>query len=402
MDFLFFAYMYGGGAYMKCPRCLNTDPSWFYKGSRGWYCRRCISFHRVMIEETMEPVSLQDVKMEAGEYSMQYPLTKQQEQLSEKIIENIETGDILCHCVCGAGKTELVVGVISHYLRHGKKVCFAIARRQVVLEVAQRLQKYFTYEKVIAVCGGHTQVIDGDLIVCTTHQLYRYYQAFDLLILDEPDAFPFHGDPVLHGLAQSACVGRTVYLTATPDETLRKRVEEGTLLSLQLHVRPHGKPIPVPVIHTGPLWLLLVHLFVWLRSHRNHPRIVFVPSRSMCHQLSALISLTQKCFHVTSQDENRDEIIDMYRRSKNGVIVATTVLERGVTIPDVDVCVFGADSPSFNEAALIQMAGRAGRSFSNPYGDVLFLCMERSDLCHRCRKQIIEDNSYLMQEGRDL
>lgn len=105
MDFFLFAYMYGGGSYMKCPRCLNTDPSWFYKGSRGWYCRRCISFQRVMIEETMEPVSLQDVKMEAGEYSMQYPLTKQQKQLSDQLIEKIETGDILCHCVCGAGKT---------------------------------------------------------------------------------------------------------------------------------------------------------------------------------------------------------------------------------------------------------------------------------------------------------
>ena len=37
------------------------------------------------------------------------------------------------------------------------------------------------------VCGGHTEVTDGDLIICTTHQLYRYYRAFDLLILDEPD-----------------------------------------------------------------------------------------------------------------------------------------------------------------------------------------------------------------------
>ena len=83
-------------------------------------------------------------------------------------------------------------------LREKKKVCFAIARRQVVLELQQRLQEIFSHAEVIAVCGGHTQVTDGDLIICTTHQLYRYYQAFDLLILDEPDAFPFRGDPVLH------------------------------------------------------------------------------------------------------------------------------------------------------------------------------------------------------------
>ena len=81
------------------------------------------------------------------------------------------------------------------------------------------------------------------------------------------------------------------------------------------------------------------------------------------------------------------------------MIVATTVLERGLTIPDVDVCVFAADSSSFNEAALIQMAGRAGRNFHNPYGDVLFLCREKSSLCHQCRKQIIDDNAYLYSGG---
>ena len=36
----------------------------------------------------------------------------------------------------------------------------------------------------------------GDLIVCTTHQLYRYYQAFDLLILDEPYETDLYGSTV--------------------------------------------------------------------------------------------------------------------------------------------------------------------------------------------------------------
>lgn len=164
---------------------------------------------------------------------------------------------------------------------------------------------------------------------------------------------------------------------------------------MRLHVRPHGKAIPVPVIHTAPVWILYIHLILWLKAHAVHPRIIFVPSISMCHRLARLISVFEKCFHVTSKDENRDEIIEAFRSRKNGVIVATTVLERGVTIPDVDVCVFAADSSSFNEAALIQMAGRAGRNFHNPYGDVLFLCREKSNLTHRCREQIIEDNTYL-------
>lgn len=88
-------------------------------------------------------------------------------------------------------------------------------------------------------------------------------------------------------------------------------------------------------------------------------------------------------------------MITAYRAHYASVIVATTVLERGVTIKDADVCVWNADSGVFDEAGLIQMAGRAGRNFERPYGDVLFLCMEKSELALRCRKTLQEDNRAL-------
>ena len=170
---------------MQCPRCLNTNKEYFYKGSRGWYCRRCISFGRVMLEEENEPVSLSSISEGSEEYALQYPLTEKQAEIAVKCAQLIDRMDVLLHCVCGAGKTELVVYSIAKMLKAGKKVCFAIPRRQVVLELRERLAQYFPHAKVIAVCGGHTSETDGDLIICTTHQLYRYYQAFDLLILDE-------------------------------------------------------------------------------------------------------------------------------------------------------------------------------------------------------------------------
>ncbi|MBR3343147.1 MAG: DEAD/DEAH box helicase family protein, partial [Solobacterium sp.] len=169
---------------MQCPRCLNTDSRYFYKGSRGWYCRRCISFGRIMLEEEKEPVSLSPVSKGSEEYTLQYPLTGAQAEIAVKCASLIGYKDVLLHCVCGAGKTELVVLSIAKMLKEGKKVCFAIPRRQVVLELRERLAQYFPHAVVIAVCGGHTSVTDGDLIICTTHQLYRYWHAFDLLILD--------------------------------------------------------------------------------------------------------------------------------------------------------------------------------------------------------------------------
>ena len=92
------------------------------------------------------------------------------------------------------GKTEICFESICGYLAQGKKVGFAISRRQVVLEIANRLRRAFPELSVCEVAQGYTQVTDADLIVCTTHQLYRYPYAFDLLILDELDAFPFVGN----------------------------------------------------------------------------------------------------------------------------------------------------------------------------------------------------------------
>ncbi len=376
---------------MKCKRCLNEDESWFYKGSKGWYCRKCISFGRVLIEEDMQSVGL-SIADDCGEYTLKYPLTNDQKIIAAKLLQHISTSDVLVQAVCGAGKTEIVIPTISEYLLHHKKVCFAISRRQVVLEVAERLQSYFKNMKVIAVCGGHTDKLDGDLIVCTCHQLYRYYQAFDVLILDETDAFPFKNNQLLANVSRTSCKGNIIYLTATPDETLKKRCEEGTLVCLKLNRRPHGKPIPVPHKKIAPVWINSLFLYHWIKAHQIHPRIVFFPTIQMTKLFGRLFGVFMKCYVCTSQTENRDEVIEQFRTEKNGIMFSTTVLERGVTFPHADVCVFQANHPVFDEASLIQMAGRAGRDFTDPTGDVLFLSDEKSDLVDQCIFSIKEAN----------
>ena len=379
---------------MKCPRCLNTDPAYFYHGSKGWYCRRCIQFSRVLLEEEKNPVSLSTIPEHAEEYTLKYPLTKDQSRISRQCAEGVKESDVLIFAVTGAGKTELVVESIASVLKRKQKVCFAIARRQVVLELQQRLQEIFTESLVIAVCGGHTAITDGDLIVCTTHQLYRYYQAFDLLILDEPDAFPYRGDAVLHGIAETACRGHRIYLTATPDEQLLNQVKQGTLIQLKLNSRPHGHPLPVPVLFCAPEGFLLIRLLHWIHAHSNHPRMIFVPKIIQAERMGKALNLILgKCDVCTSHTEARDDVIQHFRSEPAGLIVATTVLERGVTVPGADVCVYEADSRIFDEAGLIQMAGRAGRSFVSPEGDVLFLLKERSLLAERCVSVLKEANT---------
>ena len=376
---------------MKCQRCLNSDREFFYRGSNGWYCRKCIFFGRAMLEEDKEAPVVKPVRSGSEEYVLQYPLTKAQARVSQQCAEAIDTTSVLLCCVCGAGKTELVVESISKMLKAGKNVCFAIPRRQVVLELEKRLRQYFPKAEVTAVYGGHHEKTDADLVICTTHQLFRYYRSFDLLILDEPDAFPFRGNAVLHGIAETACRGRTIYLTATPDDWLKEKEKRGELICLKLNRRPHGHDLPVPVIRTAPTMILLGILLYWPKK-RSTPRRIFAPTIRQAQLLHVFLSWFVSCSVCTSKTENRDEVIEAFRQKKDGIIISTTVLERGVTIPGSDVCVFHAEHGVFDEAGLIQMAGRAGRSFQYPDGDVLFLESSRSALVRKCLNEILEAN----------
>ena len=377
---------------MKCPRCGNAKKMYFYKGSHGYYCRKCIGFGRLLLEEEDLSVKLQDIHDDCSEYTMQYPLTKFQEVVSKECQMHIRTQDVLLECVCGAGKTEMVLASIADALKENRKVCFAIARRQVVLELSERLQTYFTKAKIVAVCGGHTDVLDGDLIVCTTHQLYRYQGQFSLLILDEPDAFPYRGDEVLHGITKHACIGHVIYLTATPDSYLLSRVKEGTMHHIVLNKRPHGHDLPVPRLFIYPSTILFYVLLRWINEHACNPIIIFVPTIKTAKRFGYILSTLMKCYVCTSESDNRDSVIHEFKQEKNGIMIATTVLERGVTIPKADICVWHANHPVFDEAGLIQMAGRAGRSFTSPEGDVLFLCSEKTELVQLCKEKIEQAN----------
>jgi competence protein ComFA len=61
-----------------------------------------------------------------------------------------------------------------------------------------------------------------------------------------------------------------------------------------------------------------------------------------------------------------------FRKGNLPILVTTTILERGVTIPKLDVAVLGADEAIFDERALVQIGGRVGRAADHPEGDLVF------------------------------
>src|SRR5690606_2537433 len=102
---------------------------------------------------------------------------------------------------------------------------------------------------------------------------------------------------------------------------------------------------------------------------------------------------------TSSQDERRSDKVLDFRSGEVRILVTTTILERGVTVPKSDVYILDADSELFDEASLVQMAGRAGRSKDDPAGIVVFASPEWTNSQRGAVKQIKAMNKIALKKG---
>lgn len=344
-----------------CPRCLNNDRRYFAKINGKFYCRKCLCF--------VGRVADIGYLINKGAYSIGYSLTKEQTEASDFVFSNVMAGkNCALNAVCGAGKTEIIYKTIEYCLNNNLKIGVAIPRKDVVIELRERMAKDFNVN-VIGVYGGCNEVLEADIVIFTTHQAYRYINYFDVLIVDEVDAFPYKGSDVLKNII-SRCGRVFVYLSATMPEYI---VNDKSINKFYLNKRYHGYKLPVPICKERIFMAkALKHLLV---KYKNRVVLVYFPTIILQSKIAKKI----KCdYLINSKVENRDVIVNKLRKMKNGVIFTTTVLERGITINGVQVVVYDAGNSLFDKSTLIQIAGRVGRSKECPGGDVIFLCKEKS------------------------
>lgn len=326
-------------------------------------------YKRILLNEILEPVKY-EVDPLSKEYELNYKLTADQEKIASLCLEEVKNSDVLLWCVTGAGKTELVIKSISHFLDNSLKVAYAIARREVVLELSERFRKIFPKAEVITLCEGHSYPNVGDLVVCTTHQLYRFYKTFDLLILDEVDAFPFKGNKTLNNIALQSVKGHIIYSTATIDKDTKELIAQRPYKILRLNQRPHGFPLIVPRVILGPKLLNLFRLYHFLRQSQNQV-IVFAKTKKEVTFIYRLLKPLLNITYVYSDLKERNEHIKAFKAGIYKHLISTTVMERGITIKGVDVVIIDHIKGVFDKASIIQMAGRVGRSMEKPFGKVL-------------------------------
>ncbi len=356
------------------------------------YCRRCISFKGEEVEHKPSYPKKAPIHLE-------YELSTEQKELSNKLVENYKKGiDSLVFAVCGSGKTEITLQVIQYAINCGERVAFTVPRRDVVVELHSRLKQIFKNNKVIAVYGGHHEEVYGDIVVLTTHQLFRYRQYFSLIVLDEIDAFPFKGDEVLRSMFFNSLIGHYVMMSATPTKDALELFKEDNKEILRLDTRFHRHAVPVPRFFINRSFIRYLYLIkeVGRILKNKKPLFVFVPTIEEADLIYRMLAIFYRhgC-SLHSQKIERNKIISDFRAGFYKFLVTTSVLERGVTVKDLQVIIFDAHHSVYDKGTLIQISGRVGRKFDAPRGEVLFIAERETTDMVEARRSIIHSNKAL-------
>lgn len=360
-----------------CQRCGQTDteklPNYHF------YCCACLALGRVSSRDVL--LSLPEPNLFDGHDILSWSgkLTAKQQEVSNELIATLkEKNEHLVWAVTGAGKTEMLFSVIHKALTQRYRVGIVSPRVDVIIELAPRLQAAFSKTDMVVLHGEQTQDYRyTPLVLATTHQMLRFKSAFDLLIVDEVDSFPYAGDKMLSYAVQQAkkATGTLIFLTATPTKQLQKRVRRGSLKTSYLPLRYHQHLLPVIKTTLVGNWRrkipkqLVKQLTHFQRTEQRF--LIFVPKvadlKKVYDQINKHVPHL-KGDYVHAADSRRQEKVQAMRDYQLQYLVTTTILERGVTFPGIDVLILGADDTTFSENALVQIAGRVGRKNDRPTG----------------------------------
>lgn len=324
------------------------------------------------------------------------PLTNVQKSCLLRIKEAMEKTRVIDFiAVTGAGKTEIMLSLAFEMMCKKKVVAFVCPRVDVIRELDERVRRYFPDYLVVS---RHEHVKTprlGHFYIMTMHQLIHYQDFFDLVIIDEADAFPFvheEEDVMLNHLLLRALKSESnrIYMTATPKK------EHGEPIYLMTKFNQRQLPLPtffhIPLLEQRIKYGLRVSHF---RRFCTKQWLVFVPSISKGEVLVTYLKrrfIERKIEFTHSRDQARKEKIACFRQKEIDILITTSILERGVTFDDISVAVFFLEDELLTPEMVVQICGRVDRGAQKKS---YFLEMYYGNYCDKIktiRKMIKEMN----------
>lgn len=331
--------------------------------------------------------------LEAFYKSLPFRLTSAQRRVIGEIFEDLARPQGMARLVqgdVGSGKTAVAMAALLRAVGSGYQGAMMAPTEILALQHFQSLEKVFAPLGIGVVCllgsqsksvrertlemiaGGQAQVVVG------THALIQEkveFKALGLAVTDEQHRFGVRQRTLLQSKGESPHV---LVLTATPIPRTLALTLYGDLQLSVLDVLPAGRK---PIITRKVSEPARPKMERFLEEQIKFGRQIYVvcPLVDESETLD-LISATQKStdlqlrfpdcqvalLHGKMKGAEKEEIMEKFQAGGIDILVATTVVEVGVNVPNATVMVIES-AERFGLAQLHQLRGRVGRGSEQSY-----------------------------------
>jgi len=291
----------------------------------------------------------------------------------------------------GSGKTLVAAQAAVIAIENGYQVAL-LAPTEILAT-----QHYITLKKLFAPIGYVVTPLVGSMtkkekegikkllaaglspIVVGTHALIEEDVAFEklgLAIIDEQHRF---GVLQRRALAQKGVTPDVLVMTATPIPRTLALTVYGDLDTSLIDELPPGRK-PIKTIHKTALEVEQVYSFVkrevdgGRQAYIVYPVIEETETKDLKAAVLAYEELSRDVFptlkvgllHGRLKADEKEGVMDAFKRGEVQVLVTTTVIEVGVDVPNASVMVI-EHAERFGLAQIHQLRGRVGRGAAQSY-----------------------------------
>jgi ATP-dependent DNA helicase RecG len=342
-----------------------------------------------------------------------FPLTGAQKRVIREVREDTRSGRQMNRLIqgdVGSGKTLVALMCMLLALDNGCQACL-----MVPTEILST-QHYYTFLRMLDGLGISIELLTGSLrasakrklkqrladgevqILIGTHALIEddvVFKDLGLVVIDEQHRFGVEQRSRLW--AKSTVPPHILVMTATPIPRTLAMTLYGDLDSSVIDELPPGRT-PVRTYHRLECNRPLV--FSFLKKQIDSGRQVYIvyplieeSEKSDLHDLYDGLEMVQSYFprpqyqtsmvHGRLTAEEKASEMDRFKRGETHIMVATTVIEVGVDVPNATVMVI-ENAERFGLSQLHQLRGRVGRGGEQSY----CILMTKDNLSYTSQERI--------------
>ncbi len=272
----------------------------------------------------------------------------------------------------GCGKTIVILALAQ--MTGAKKTAILAPTAILANQIYEEAKKYLTLSTLLVTQSSKAKEDDiakADLLIGTHALLYKKLPACQTLIVDEQHRF---------GVAQRALISKLTgegsfrphyfQFTATPIPRTQALIEATLADMTMIKETPIKKNIETKVIYKEDFKELLVHIKSEIESGFQVAIIYPLVEKSETSEYMSLYEAEDfwkkrfdKVFVTHGKDDAKEDVFLEFRDGGE-LILATTVMEVGVSLPKLStIVVVGAEKLGL--ASLHQLRGRVARNSAN-------------------------------------